>query len=277
MYLNLYPVIFEVFNIQVTYFGVVIGAVLALTYRLLKRDLKWSYLELTKDGLINIIISTVLGSIAGARIIFILLNLDFYFNPATPAIELIAIWNGGLSFWGGLLGGALTLFLTCEFKEISFSGFCDLLAPYILLSHGLGRIGNFIHGEAFGLPTQLPWGVIFRYGPAADRYFGLPIHPTMLYETVLCLIGFFLLYAIRKHSFRSGFMISLYLFLYSSIRFFLSFFRADEYKFMGYYATHFLTIIGLSLSLAIILGLKLFKEEKKGGEKQYKPTRQWNI
>lgn len=277
MYLNLYPVIFETHNIQITYFGLIMGLTLSLNYRLLKRDLKWSHLELDKNGLINIIIFTALGAIIGARIVFIILNLDFYFNPAKSANELFALWHGGLSFWGGLFGGMLTLFMTCEFKEISFTDFCDLLAPYLLLSHAVGRVGNFIQGEAFGYPTELPWGVIFRYGPAADRYFGQPVHPAMLYEAAACLVVFLPLYAIRKHSFRSGFMISLYLFLYASIRFANSFFRADEFKFMGYYATHFISILGLSLSLAIILGLKLFKEEKKGEIKQYKPTRQWNI
>lgn len=277
MYLNIYPVIIEIFDIQITYFGVICGVMLGLNYRLLQRDLKASYLKLDNNELINMLISSVLGAIAGARIVFILLHIDFYFSPATPTVELISIWEGGLSFWGGLLGGALTLFMTCEFKEVSFSGFCDLIAPYLMVSHGLGRIGNFLHGEAFGLPTQLPWGVIFKYGPAADQYFGQPLHPTMLYESILCFFGFIILFGIRKKSFRSGFMISLYLLLYSSFRFSLSFFRADEFMFLGYYATHLLSIIGFSLSLSIILGLQLFKEGKKGREKLYKPSRQWNI
>ena len=84
---------------------------------------------------------------------------------------------------------------------------CDLAAPYLLLGQAFGRFGNFMNGDAHGTPTDLAWGMVFRYGPASQEFPNQALHPVMLYELFLNIIGFLVLFFLRKKRFREGYFL----------------------------------------------------------------------
>ncbi|KAA0258344.1 prolipoprotein diacylglyceryl transferase [Deferribacter autotrophicus] len=107
----------------------------------------------------NIIIVTFIGAIIGARIYYVVLKWDFYSRYPK---EIIAIWHGGLAIHGGIIGGILAAYFYCKKKGVKLLQFGDMLLPFLLLSQGIGRFGNFANGEAHGVPTITPPSIIFR-------------------------------------------------------------------------------------------------------------------
>jgi phosphatidylglycerol:prolipoprotein diacylglycerol transferase len=115
----------------------------------------------------NIIIFTFIGGIIGARLYYIIFNWDFFrYNLS----EIPAVWHGGLAIHGGVILGITSFFFLCKFYRFPFLKFTDLTAPALLLSQGIGRFGNFANGEAHGVPTFTPPGIIFRIKPAFQDF-----------------------------------------------------------------------------------------------------------
>ena len=165
-----------------------------------------------------------IGLVAGARLGYILfyqyMNLaDFVRDP----LEIIAVWHGGMSFHGGLIGTVIAGWWFCKRKALPFWAVADRVIVTAPIGLGLGRIGNFINGELYGRVTELPWGMIFpEAGP-------LPRHPSQLYEAFMeGVVLFIVLWIARKKSFRHGMMIGFFLTLYGTFRFFLEFFREPD-------------------------------------------------
>lgn len=152
----MFPYIFKIGNFEIRYYSLMylIGILLTI-YFTKKKAKKLSY---NPDEIENIIIFTFLGGILGARIYYVLLKWDFYKN--TP-FEILAVWHGGLAIHGGLIGGFLSLLIITKLKKIKLLFLGDLILPFLLLSQGIGRFGNFANGEAHGVPTITPLSIIF--------------------------------------------------------------------------------------------------------------------
>jgi len=165
-----------------------------------------------------------IGLIAGARLGYILFyqyhNLaDFLLRP----LEIIAVWQGGMSFHGGLVGCAIAGWLFCRTQRMPFWAVADSVVVTAPIGLGLGRIGNFINGELFGRPTDVPWAMVFPGGGP------LPRHPSQLYEAIMeGVVLFILLWLLRKRSFPDGMMIAFFLIFYGAFRFVLEFFREPD-------------------------------------------------
>jgi len=272
-----HPILFEIGSFQLRYYGLMYALGILAVYLLGQRDLAWAKVGVDNDGLFNLIIYTFVGAIVGARVYYVLFNLDYYRSQDLPWWEFVALWHGGLAIHGGLITGPLTLYLVSQYQKLPFARLADLFAPYLLLAQAIGRIGNLMNGDAHGVPTDLPWGIVFHYGPASREFPGIALHPVMLYEMVLNLIGFGLLYSIRKKGLKPGFVTAAYMIAYGVIRFVVSFFRADDLYFWGIRAPHVASILLVGLGLGLIFGLKLHKPdlEKKKKEQQFLPKRQW--
>ena len=165
-----------------------------------------------------------IGLVAGARLGYILfyqyMNFaDFVRDP----LEITAVWHGGMSFHGGLIGAVIAGWWFCARKGLPFWAVADRVIVTAPVGLGLGRIGNFTNGELFGRPSDVPWAVVFpESGP-------LPRHPSQLYEAFMeGAVLFILLWVLRKKSFRDGMMIGFFLILYGTFRFFLEFFREPD-------------------------------------------------
>jgi phosphatidylglycerol:prolipoprotein diacylglycerol transferase len=242
----LHPVFVEFGPISIRFYGLmyVIGIVLAIV--MARWEAKRKGLPLSDDAVANFLFVLVLGGIVGARLYYVAFNWNYY--GANPS-QIPAVWRGGLAIHGGLIGGLLAGVWFAHRHQIPVWRLGDTIAPNLILGQALGRFGNFMNGDAHGVPTDLPWGMVFAPNTPAGVQFGAtPLHPVMLYEMAINLGIFALLWKLRTWPFRDGFLFALYLILYSGGRFVVEFFRADSLMLGPFRAAQV-------VSLLVILGV----------------------
>ncbi len=171
------PVIFEIGPFAVRWYGMMYLLGFVGGYFLCRRLLPKRGLEMDSDRLADLILYALGGVILGGRLGYCLFYNAGYFleNP----LKVFAVWEGGMSFHGGLLGVIVAATLFCRRFSYSPLAVGDVMVTATTLGLGLGRIGNFINGELWGRVTSVPWGMVF---PNAGD---LPRHPSQLYEAVL--------------------------------------------------------------------------------------------
>ncbi len=213
--------------LSVHWYGIliVLGIIAAYSYALLEAKRRGLSAKIIED----ISVWCVIGGVLGARIYYVLFNLSFYLqNP----IEIFSVWKGGLAIHGAILGGAAVFFFLMRKHKLSPLSYADVIMPGILLGQAIGRWGNFFNSEAFGAPTDLPWGVFIPTDlrPVDLTDYAL-FHPTFLYESIWNLIGFFILvWLSRKHRIMAspGAILAIYLIYYSLGRFCIEQLRTDS-------------------------------------------------
>ncbi len=201
----------------------------------------------------------VLGVVLGGRLGFVLFY-QFDKVLADP-LFVLRIWEGGMSFHGGLLGVILALWLFARRHGIEFFRLSDFVAPLVPVGLGAGRIGNFINGELWGRPTDLPWafqlpcGRFPEYCTALpyDALWGLPLHPSQLYEALLeGLVLFIILWWFSSRPRPLMSVSGLFLLCYGMFRFVVEFVRQPDAH-LGFIALDWVTM-GQLLSLPMIAG-----------------------
>ena len=125
---------------------------------LVRKETERKGMPITPDEVMNFGLLIMFAGIVGGRIYYVLFNWEFY---RTALWEVFAIWRGGLAIHGGLIGGALAGYLYMKNRPVSTWEFADAAAPAIILGQVFGRFGNFMNGDAHGVPTTMPWGVEF--------------------------------------------------------------------------------------------------------------------
>lgn len=181
-----------------------------------------------KDGLYNIKFDNVLEcalimipvAFVFARIYYCIFKIDEYFkNP----INILDVRSGGLAIYGGIIGGLLTCIVYCKKKKINLLDLLDYIVPALALGQSIGRWGNFINIEAYGLQTNLPW----RMGIYENNNY-IEVHPTFLYESIVTFILFVILTKLQKKRKIKGEITYIYLIIYSFARFFIEGLRSDS-------------------------------------------------
>lgn len=166
----------------------------------------------------------VVGTILGGRIGYVLFY-QFEYYLAVP-MEALKIWHGGMSFHGGVIGVGVAAWLFVRRRKLRLLAFTDILACVTPIGLGLGRLANFINGELFGRPTDVPWGFVFPRGG------DLPRHPSQLYEAALeGVLLYFVLAFLSRLPFvrqREGFLTGSFLGLYGLFRFIVEFYRQPD-------------------------------------------------
>ena len=204
-----------------------------------KPDSGWKVEEVS-----DLLFYGALGVILGGRIGYVIFyNFNLFLDDP---LMLLRIWQGGMSFHGGMLGVFVAMGLFGRKTGRSFFQVTDFMAPFVPIGLGAGRIGNFINGELWGRPTDLPWGMVF---PFVDT---LPRHPSMLYEALLEGLVLFVilwLYSSRPRPFRA--VSGMFMLCYGVFRFAVEFVREPD-EHLGYIALDWVTIKHL-LSLPMIL------------------------
>ena len=177
----------------------------------------------------NLVFWCVVFGILGARIYYVLFNLDYYLSSP---LEIFKIWNGGLAIHGGLIAGCITLVIYSKKYKANILKMLDIVTPGLILAQGIGRWGNFFNQEAYG--SSVTRGFLEKLHIPEFIIDGMYIneeyyHPTFLYESVFCLIGFFVLLGIRgqKNS-KVGNTFGTYLIWYGAVRFFIESLRTDS-------------------------------------------------
>ena len=247
IYQNLNPVAFSIGPLDVRWYGLayVFGFVFAglLMWSIAKR---WK-LRFDGDALLTIICCVIVGVIVGARVGYCLFYGNGYYF-AHP-LEILAVNQGGMSFHGGLIGALLSGIVAAKLTGIPYLTLADLGVIVAPIGLFLGRCANFVNGELWGAPTDLPWGVVF--GGAAGM---MPRHPSQLYEALLeGVLLFIILFALsRKTPPRSrGTFLGVFLIIYGICRFLIEFVRQPDAQ-LGYLFGDWLTM-GQVLSVPLVI------------------------
>jgi phosphatidylglycerol:prolipoprotein diacylglycerol transferase len=259
-YPHIDPIIFQVGPLQVRWYGLMYVLGFAASLLLVKHQIKkFSFKELDvhfENLNLVLIISLVLGGRLGYVLFY---NLPYYFKHP---LEILATWQGGMSFHGGMLGLIAGMLIFCRKNNLDFWRVADIYTVTIPIGLGLGRIGNFINAELFGRVTDVSWAMVF---PGGGPY---PRHPSQLYEAFLeGAVLFCILWILKEKqnppssSWPPGSMGALFLIFYGIFRIFIEFFREPDAH-LGFIAAG-VTMGQLLSGLMIIAGLSLFLIRKK--------------
>ncbi len=260
---------FEFKNFSVAWYGIIITAGIILAVLCIYLQLKKR--RLIFDDLIDITLCTVLPGIVGARLYYVF--FDWLVNPDhyTSFIDIIAIWNGGLAIYGGLIFGAIGCIFALRWKKVHIPAFFDTLAPAVQLAQAIGRWGNFMNAEAYGSETAVKWRmrIVDAYNPT-----GIEVHPTFLYESVWNLIGFILAMLYSKKKKFDGEVCLLYLAWYGLGRMFIEGMRADSLYIgsTGIRVSQLLAAICLIVSVALLIYLRFIKRYRYRSDCVYLET-----
>jgi phosphatidylglycerol:prolipoprotein diacylglycerol transferase len=203
---------------------------------------------LKEDALYNLLFGAIVCGIVGARLTYVLLNFGEFKNNF---LSIFKLWEGGLVYYGGFIVVlAYGVFYTRK-NKISLTRLADIFAPAILLGHFFGRIGCFMAGCCYGKVCS--WGVTFTHSHSLAPT-GVPLYPTQLFEAFGNLILFFVVHRYNQKPHTAGTTFSLYLILYSVMRFVIEFFRGDD---RGAYIMYFSPSQIVSICL-FTLGITFF-------------------
>lgn len=250
-YPNIDPVAIDLGPVQIHWYGISYVVALLLAWWLLTRRVVKPGSDWTREQVADLIFYGAIGMIIGGRLGSVLFyNLPYYLDHP---FAVFRIWEGGMSFHGGLIGVLLAMALFAARKGKAFFDVGDFLAPVVPVGLGFGRIGNFINGELWGRPTDLPWGMIFP----AERAGGIPRHPSQLYEAFLeGLVLFIVLWWFSARPRPRMAVSGLFLAGYGTFRVAVEFVREPDPQ-LGYLAWDWLTM-GQVLSLPmVVIGLVL--------------------
>lgn len=243
------PTIVMLGPLQVRWYGVMYILGFSASYLLVRYQIRKKGLDIDTNTINDLFLFLVIGLIIGARLGYVIFyNLPFYLNHP---LRLFAIWEGGMSFHGGLIGVVFSGLLTLRRHRLDFWEFADLIVVTAPVGLGLGRLGNFINAELYGRVTTLPWAIVF---PSAGD---LPRHPSQLYELFFeGILLFAILWWIKGFPLRKGTLFCLFVFLYSIFRFFLEFFREPDAQ-LGFILS-FLTMGQILCILMVLAGFLLW-------------------
>jgi phosphatidylglycerol:prolipoprotein diacylglycerol transferase len=238
------PVAFSIGPLAVRWYGLMYLAGFAAGWWLGQRRIKAGRAPITRQQFDDLIFLAVLGVIVGGRLGYVLFYKPGYY--AAHPLEIFAVWQGGMSFHGGLLGVMLAMWIAARRHRIHFLSLMDFVAPLCPLGIAAGRLGNFINGELYGRVTDLPWGMVFRGAGDAPR------HPSQLYQAALEGIALFvLLWWFSSKPRPRGQVSALFLVGYGAFRFIAEFGREPD-AFLGFLA--FGLTMGQWLCLPMIIG-----------------------
>ena len=192
---------------------------------------------------------SVLCGIVGARMYHVAHLFPYYIN--SPG-QILAIWNGGLGIWGGIIGGMLGATIYLKRKKQKIMPWLNLVGVVLPLGQFLGRLGNFFNQEIFGPPTNLPWGIFIKLENRPSEYISFnKFHPLFLYEGILNLTLFLILLNLWKKEKKES-IFWLYLSGYSIIRFFTEYLKTDPWTIFGLNVSQGISILVLLVSFLFI-------------------------
>ncbi|MGL6064167.1 MAG: prolipoprotein diacylglyceryl transferase [Fusobacteriaceae bacterium] len=278
------PIFLQLGPIKIYYYGLMYALSFFIGSELAKRKGKEQGIPVGITE--NYAFIAMFSGLLGGRLYYVAFNLPYYLSEPS---QILAVWNGGMAIHGGIIGGIIGTIIYSKIKKINAFQMGDLVAPSLILGQALGRIGNLMNGEIHGVPTFTPWNIIFTIKPkfvqwysyynslpiadkmnfkelvpfglifpgsstAGQEFPNLPLHPAMMYESVLNFIGFlFIWFILSKKKYAKGTTWWSYIIIYSFIRIFTSFFRAEDLMMYGIRAPHFISLVLIGISTGIII------------------------
>lgn len=227
---------FSLFGIDVNWYGLIItcGMILAVLYALWHAKIE----GVKSDDIIDLALFLIVFGVIGARLYYVIMEFDqylvtggsFWKNLTGTLYNIVAVWNGGLAIYGGIIAGFLAAIVVARRKRLRFSVVADIAGPAVMVGQIIGRWGNFVNVEAFGGATDLPWrmGVLYSFDGGITFVTEKFVHPTFLYESLWNLAGLILItYLYKKKKFH-GQMFLTYMTWYGFGRTLIEGLRADS-------------------------------------------------
>ena len=250
--------------ISIYWYGIIVvtGIILGTLYAM-RRGRSFG---LSSERVLDVVMYSVVAGIVGARIYYVAFTWDYYKDHLN---EIFRVWEGGIAFYGGIIGGVLCACLLCRYWKLPLFRMADACAAGLLLGQGIGRWGNFVNVEAFG---DYYTGLFRMVSPHIDTYFHqnpallpgfseeevlamseIPVHPTFLYESLWLLLGFVLLALYTKHRRFQGELTLFYLGWNGLGRAVIEGLRTDSLMLGGMRVSQALAILLAAVSLAVWL------------------------
>lgn len=207
----------SIFGIDVHLYGIIIGVGILLAYIFALKTCKKH--NLTQDNVTDILLYGLPSSIIAARLYYVVFEFDSFKN----FWDIFKIWNGGIAIYGAIIGAVISTFVYCKIKKVNIFSAFDIGALGLLIGQTMGRWGNFVNAEAFGRPTNLPWGMQIH-----NISTEIAFHPTFLYESLWNLAVFIILLIRRDRRKFDGEIFFSYISLYGLGRFWIEGLRTDS-------------------------------------------------
>ena len=221
------PVALSLGPLKIHWYGIMYVLAFAFAWRLALRSSQRPWSPIKKAQIEDLIVYGAFGVILGGRFGYMLFySADKWLSD--PAM-LLRIWEGGMSFHGGLIGVTLAILIYGRKYQIPFLSLADFVAPLVPTGLFFGRMGNFIGQELYGRPTDVPWAMVFPSDPEQ-----LPRHPSQLYEAALeGLVLFFIVNLYARKPRLYGSVAGMFLIFYGIFRFSVEFVRQPDAQFAG--------------------------------------------
>ncbi|MDE7363921.1 MAG: prolipoprotein diacylglyceryl transferase [Ruminococcus sp.] len=275
------PTAVTVFGLSIQWYGIIIafGLLLAVLY-CFPRMKKFG---INSDDAVDAVIGGVIGGVVGARLYFVAMKWDDYKQDTLKDTFLAVIntRNGGLAIYGGIIGALIVGLTICKIKKIKMFPMLDISLMGFLIGQGIGRWGNFVNQEAFGINTDSIFGmtggriqqIILRetqiggsmYENGINMMWEKPVHPCFLYESVWCLLGFVILAFYSKHRKYDGQLTLMYMAWYGAERAVVEGLRIDSLMIGNVRVSQLVSVIILIVSviLQIVIGLNAKRDPEK--------------
>ncbi len=246
------PVALRLGSIEIRWYGILILlGVLVATFFGMRKKKNFNH---TTDDMLDILLVTLPCAIIGCRLYFCAFKWDYYKN--NPLEIITGITEGGLAFYGGLIGAVVSGLIVMKVKKLNIPAILDLYITQFPIAQAIGRWGNFMNGEAYGGLTDLPWGMTVNgYGP---------VHPTFLYESLWNVGVFIILYLHLDHRRFNGQNALMYLLLYGLGRAWIEGLRADSLYIgdTGIRVSQLLSVVVVLISAALLIMIPIIKKKR---------------
>ena len=247
------PVAFSLIGVQIRWYGLILVGAAALAIWLAQREGRRRGIA---PGVVSDAVLWVgVAALVGGRVLYVIQNeLDAL---ADHPAHILMVWMGGLSFYGGLVAGLVALFLFARSRGIPVLAVFDVAAPAAAIGQAIGHIGCLIGGDSFGVPTDLPWGVIYR-NPGAMAPQNVALHPTQAYEAILLGLLFIAIWLGRERLDRigAGAVAGAYLLGLSVIRLGLFYLRDEPAVLFGLKTAQLLGLAIAAFAVLLLIGAR---------------------
>ena len=242
---------FSIGNIVIHFYSLCILLGVISAYFVITREAKRK--NINEDLILNIIFYGLIIGILGARIYYVIFNIDYYKNDI---LEIFKIWNGGLAIHGGIIFGFMFVYLYTKKKNLKFIKLTDIIVPGVILAQSIGRWGNFFNQEAYGMAVSkelLEKLLIPKFIINGMHFNNNYYLPTFFIESILCLIGFIIILLIRKKNIKEGTVTAFYLIWYGFIRSIIEIFRADSLMLFKLKVAIIVSILCIIIGIIILI------------------------
>lgn len=246
------PVLLDLGFIKIYWYSIMILIGVYIGGSLILRECK--KFKLPENFIINMMLYTLIFAIIGARLYYVAFNWEYYGNNL---IDIFKVWEGGLAIHGGLIFGLITIILYTKKYKVNTFRMLDIIVVGLIIGQAIGRWGNFFNGEAHGMATTLEFLKSLHlpnFIIEGMNIYGVYYHPTFLYESLWCLIGFILLILFRKRYYNKiGQTTGLYLVWYGIGRYIIEGMRTDSLMLGDFRIAQIVSILFVVIGLIIII------------------------